>query len=309
MVRLSGKNIIVTGGAGFIGSNLVERLCKDNEVYVIDNLHTGSRTNLKKAMESGNVKFSHMDSGDMSKLKFDADIVYHMGMYSASPMYRKNPELLGEVTCSMIKILEYIRKKDIPLVFASTSSIYNGVKPPHREDANYHVSDYYTEGRIFAERASELYNKLYGSDIAAMRFFSVYGWHEEAKKGYANLVTQFIWDMKKGRSPVIYGDGEQRRDFVFVDDVVEALTLASKISGFGVFNVGYGKNYSLNQMVDILNRKLGKRIKPKYIKMPVKNYVAETLADTNKAHKVLGFKARVGLEKGVSLLLGHSPTR
>ncbi len=303
MVKLEGKKIIVTGGAGFIGSNLVEALSKKNKVYVIDNLHTGSTKNLECANESGNVTFKKMVSGAMGKSNFDADIVFHLGMYSASPMYRKNPGLLGSVASEMINVLEYVRKKDIPLVFASTSSIYNGVKPPHREDAQYTVSDYYTEGRIFCERSSELYNKLYGCNIAAMRFFSVYGYHEEAKRGYANLITQFMWDMEKNRSPVIYGDGTQRRDFVFVTDVVDAVIRASNVRGFNVFNVGTGKNYSLNEMVAILNKKMGKKIKPKYVKIPVKNYVAETLADVSKARKVLGFRAKVNLESGISLLL------
>ena len=302
-MEIKNKKIIVTGGAGFIGSNLVERLCKDNEVCVVDNLYTGSRSNLEEAMKSGNVTFRKADSGDLKKLGFDADIVYHLGMYSASPMYRKNPELLGEVANSMVKILEYVKGSGIPMVFASTSSIYNGVKPPHREDADYKITDYYTEGRIFAERASELYSKMEGCNIAAMRFFSIYGPHEEAKKGYANLISQFIWLMKEGKSPVIYGDGTQKRDFVHVYDVVDALVSASKVRGFEVFNVGYGKSYTINQMTWILNRKLGKEIKPTYIKMPVKNYVMATLADTGKARKMLGFKARISLEKGISMLL------
>ena len=297
------KKIIVTGGAGFIGSNLVERLCRDNKVLVIDNLHTGSERNLEAAMKSGNVTFKKAGSGEVLGLDFDADVVFHLGMYSASPMYRKNPSLLGEVAKDMINVLEYVRARKIPMVFASTSSIYNGLKPPHREDMRYDVTDYYTEGRIFCERASELYSKLYGCDIAAMRFFSVYGWHEDAKKGYANLVTQFMWAMKKNKGPVIYGDGSQRRDFVFVEDVVEALISASSIKGFDIFNVGMGKNYSLNELVSILNRAMGSNIRPEYVKMPISNYVAETLADTGKAEKQLGFRAKIDLEKGISLLL------
>ena len=164
--------------------------------------------------------------------------------------------------------------------------------------------DYYTEGRIFCERISELYNILYGVNVAAMRFFSVYGQHEEAKKEYANLVSQFMWDIRKGRRPIIYGDGSQRRDFVFVSDVVDALIKASKIKGFEVFNIGTGKSYTFNAMVSMLNSKMKKNIKPKYIKMPVKNYVNETLADTRKSQNILDFRARISLNKGIGLLLG-----
>lgn len=303
MARLNGKKIIVTGGAGFIGSNLVEALCRNNTVYVIDNLHTGSRSNLADADRSGNVIFKRADAGDLSKLMFDSDLVYHLGMYSASPMYKKDPVLLGEVTRSMVKVLEYVKEAGIPLIFASTSSIYNGIRPPHRENARYNITDYYTEGRIFGERASELYSKLHGCNIAAMRFFSVYGYHEKAKKGYANLVSQFMWGMQNSERPVVYGDGTQRRDFVFVTDVVDALIRARNVRGFDVFNVGTGKNYSLNEMISLLNSKMETNIKPKYIKMPVKNYVAETLADVSKARRKLGFKAKTTLDRGISLLL------
>ena len=306
MAELRNKNIIVTGGAGFIGSTLVDRLCGQNKVLVIDNMHTGSVSNLADAMGSGNVTLKKASSGSISKLKFDADIVYHFGMYSSAPMYKKDPRLLGEVASDMINVLEYARARKIPIVFASTSSIYNGVKPPHREDAKYRVSDYYTEGRIFAERAAELYNLLYGSNVAAMRFFSVYGPKEEAKKGYANLISQFMWLMEKGRQPVIYGDGTQKRDFVYVDDVIDALIRASAVKGFKVYNVGTGRSYTINRMVEMLNSKLGTRIKPKYVKMPMNNYVMETLADTTKARRELGFSAKVQLDRGISMLIRSS---
>jgi len=135
-----------------------------------------------------------------------------------------------------------------------------------------------------------------------MRFFSVYGKYEKAKGGYANLVTQFLWNIMDKQEPVIYGDGEQRRDFVYVEDLVESLLLASRTKGFEVFNVGYGKNYSLNEMLAMLNGYLGTNVKAKYIKMPVKNYVMETLADTAKSQKILGFKAKTTLEEGIKII-------
>ncbi len=295
------KRIIVTGGAGFIGSNLVERLVADNEVLVIDNLHTGSYENLRE-FESENLKVLTQDAKEINKIQFDADYVFHLGFYSASPMYRDNPFLVPEVIAGMTSVLEYVKERDVPVVFSSTSSIYNGVTPPHREDIIPAVTDLYTEGRIASERLSELFSRLEGGNVAAMRFFSVYGYHEKAKGGYANLATQFLWDMKKGERPVLYGDGEQRRDFIFVTDVVEALIRAADNKGFDVFNVGTGKNYSLNELVDKLNGILGTNIEPKYIDMPVKNYVMETLADTTKAEKKLGFKPKIGLDEGLKLI-------
>ena len=298
---MTDSSIIVTGGAGFIGSNLVEALSKDNSVIVVDNLHTGSRDNISGPVKSG-VKFLKKDARDIGEIKEKVSCIYHLGFYSASPMYRENPHLVAEVIDGMISVLELARKNDCPVVFSSTSSIYNGIKPPHREDVIPGVTDYYTEGRIEAERLSELYYRLYGLNVSAMRFFSVYGFHEDAKHGYANLATQFMKAMIKNEQPVIYGDGTQRRDFVFVTDVVDALLRASTSKGFEVYNVGSGVNYSLNELVDKINKLLGSSISAKYIEMPVKNYVMETLADTTKASRKLGFKARIDLDSGLRTL-------
>lgn len=295
------KRIIVTGGAGFIGSNLVEKLVVDNEVLVIDNFHTGSYENLRE-FESENLKVLNQDAKSINDIDFDADYVFHLGFYSASPMYRDNPFLVSEVVAGMTSVLEYARERGTPVVFSSTSSIYNGVIPPHKEDIIPAVTDLYTEGRIASERLGELFSKLEDGNVAAMRFFSVYGNHEKAKGGYANLATQFLWAMKNGESPVIYGDGEQRRDFVFATDVVDALIRASDNKGFNVYNVGSGKNYSLNELMVKLNSLLGTNIQARYIEMPVKNYVKETLADTSKAEEKLGFKAKIDLDAGLKLI-------
>jgi UDP-glucose 4-epimerase len=135
-----------------------------------------------------------------------------------------------------------------------------------------------------------------------MRFFSIYGYNDVGKGKYANLVTQFMVSLINGEQPIIYGDGEQRRDFVFVTDVVDALLKASNAKGFNIYNVGTGKNYSLNEAVERLKKITGKNIDPKYIKMPVKNYVMTTLADPSKAKREIGFEAKVSLDKGMSLL-------
>lgn len=296
------KNIIITGGAGFIGTNLADSL-KDHNLTIIDNLHTGSEDNLKE-IGVGNL-FKKMDAKEIGDLSVKADKIFHLGFYSASPMYRENPMLVSEVVAGMTAVLEFAVKNSAPVVFSSTSSIYNGIPVPHREDILPNITDFYTEARIASERLAELYSKLFDLNVAAMRFFSVYGYHEKAKGGYANLATQFLWDMLKGESPIIYGDGTQRRDFVFATDVAEALVKASEVNGYDVFNVGYGKNYDLNELVAKLNALLGKNIKPKYIEMPVKNYVMETLADTSKSKERLAFQAKVDLDHGLKKIYDY----
>lgn len=293
------KNIIITGGAGFIGSNLAVAL-KDHNITIIDNLHTGSEENLKATGLMSN--FKNMDAKNIGELSIKADNIYHLGFYSASPMYRENPNLVAEVISGMIGVLEYAKKYGAQVVFSSTSSMYNGIVPPHKENITPGVTDFYTEARISSERLAELYAKLYGVNTAAMRFFSVYGYHEKAKGSYANLATQFLWAMMKNERPVIYGDGKQKRDFVFATDVAEALMKASTVTGFDVFNVGSGRNCDLNELVSRLNRLLGKNIEPEYIEMPVKNYVMETLADTKKAELKIGFKAKIDLEEGLKMI-------
>ena len=298
---MKGKRVLVTGGAGFIGSNLVRALSKDNDVVVLDNLHTGRKDNIEGAIEEGS-EFIKGDAKDIKSLKGDFDRIFHLGIYSASPMYRDNPNLVGEVVHGMTNVLEYCKESKIPLVFASTSSIYNGIEPPHRENVIPRVTDFYTEARIACERLGELYTNLYELNVSAMRFFSIYGYNDVGKGKYANLVTQFMVSLINGEQPIIYGDGEQRRDFVFVTDVVDALLKASNAKGFNIYNVGTGKNYSLNEAVERLKKITGKNIDPKYIKMPVKNYVMTTLADPSKAKREIGFEAKVSLDKGMSLL-------
>ncbi|MFB3765640.1 MAG: NAD-dependent epimerase/dehydratase family protein [Methanotrichaceae archaeon] len=291
---------LVTGGAGFIGSNLVEALVDNYEVTVLDNLHTGSIKNLEKV--GRDIKVIEGSCNDCLSLDLSPDVIFHLGIPSSSPMYKKNPNLCGEAINGMISIMELARRSSSrKVIFASSSSLYSGIPVPHREDAIIQVTDYYTEARLAIERIAELYCKLYGIDYAGMRFFSVYGPHEEAKKSYANMITQFLWGMREGHAPVIFGDGMQTRDFTYVKDVVDALILASK-KGTGIFNVGTGKSYTFNQVVDLLNEMLGKDLRPEYKENPIKNYVMHTLADTAKIN-ALGFKARYSLREGVKELL------
>ena len=293
-------NVLVTGGAGFIGSNLVEALVDEHEVTVLDNFHTGSVDNLAKIKDDVNI--IEGSCNDVLSLDISPEVIFHLGIPSSSPMYKENPFLTGEAINGMIAIMELAKRSESQkVVFAASSSAYNGIATPHREDAEILVTDYYTEARLAIERIAQLYNTLYGIDYAGLRFFSVYGPHEEAKGSFANMVTQFLWEMKKGNAPIIYGDGSQTRDFVFVEDVVRALILGSK-KGTGIFNVGTGVAYSFNDVIEILNAKLGLETKPVYVENPIGNYVAHTQADVSKM-KTLGFNPRYSLEEGIAELV------
>jgi UDP-glucose 4-epimerase len=297
-------SILVTGGAGFIGSNLVEELLEAGEdVVVLDNMHTGSPENLKGL--EGSLKLIHASCNDLSGMDLHPERIYHLGIPSSSPMYKKNPYLVGEAINGFTAVFELARKSGSRVVYASSSSLYNGLLPPHREDMAIRVADYYTEARLAMERMAELYRQLFSIDSVGMRFFSVYGPKETAKKQYANMVTQFLWEMQNKKTPVIFGDGLQTRDFTFVKDVTRALQMAMKSDYHGIVNVGTGKAYTFSQAVEILNACLGMDVKPQYVPNPIKNYVLHTLSDTARSEKVLGFKARYRLEDGVKELIKY----
>jgi UDP-glucose 4-epimerase len=296
--------LLVTGGLGFIGSHIAERLVREgHEVSVIDNMHTGSEENVSSI--KGRIKVVKGDAGELGKLGGRFDAIFHHGIYSSTPMYKADPHLVPKAIESWTSILEYSRKNDCRIVFASTSSLYSGKKPPHREDMDVPVTDFYTEARYSMERLGQLYSDLYSIKVVALRYFSVYGPHEKSKGRYANLISQFLWDMMAGRQPLIFGDGSQKRDFTYIDDVVEANMLALSHGKTDVFNIGTGKNSTLNDVVALLNAKLGTRIAPRYEANKIKNYVFETLADTSKAASVLGFRANVPLEQGVERLIKY----
>jgi len=296
--------ILVTGGA-VIGSNLVEELVKDHSVTVLDNFHTGDYQNLDSVKDQ--ITIINDSCNNLYRLDIpNIDVIYHLGIPSSSPMYKENPFLVGDAINGTINVFEYAKNKNIEkVIFSSSSSLYSGIKPPHREDMNVRVTDYYTEARLTIERIAKLYNVLFGIKSAGLRFFSVYGPHEEYKKVYANIITQFLWDMKKDKSPVIYGDGEQERDFIYVKDVVKAcILMLDKDFEYEIYNVGTDTSYSFNDIVVMLNDVLHKDIRPTYIEMLMSNYVQHTLADITKI-KRLGYRPRYTLGEGINMLVSE----
>ncbi|MBU6998956.1 MAG: NAD-dependent epimerase/dehydratase family protein [Theionarchaea archaeon] len=294
--------VLVTGGCGFIGSHLVETLKSlGYEVLVVDNLHTGTLDNIRGM----DVHFLRRDCGALTAEEVShIDGIVHLGIYSSSPMYRKDPSLVGKAVTDFLNMLALARTLDVRMVWASTSSIYNGNPLPWREDMPILVRDYYSEARYFMERLADLHYDWYKTETVGLRFFSVYGPREEAKGQFANLVSQFLWAMREGNPPIIYGDGTQKRDFTHVHDIVKGILRAfdSHVE-HDVFNLGTGVSCSLNEVVDLINGVMHSDVQPEYVDNPIKGYITETLADITKARTMLDFRADIDLEKGIQTLL------
>ena len=297
--------ILVTGGAGFIGSNLVHDLVEEgHEIIVVDNLSTGSLNNISDIIEK--IKFIEISCSEVLKIKEleGLDEIYHYGIPSTTQLYRDNRSLVGHAVNEFIEILELAKREKCKVIYASSSSVYNGNTPPFHEEMIVHIKDFYTEARYLMERVAKIYYDFYGVCSIGFRFFSVYGPREEAKKTFANLISQFMWDLKAGRSPLIYGDGTQTRDFTFVDDINSGFKLGMKNKiDCDVFNLGTGDCYSLNELVDILNEILEIDIEPVYKENPIQNYVNATLADTSKAKEHLDFEAVITLRDGIKKII------
>ncbi len=301
---MSKKRILVAGGAGFIGSNFANFHKDAYDVVVLDNLMLGDPENLDNGITFIEGNASNM--ADLEKVG-PVDFVLNVAGTSSQPMF--NGENLIDAYYnsfqSFTTTLEWARKNGTKkLLFASTSSLYSNNPGPLTEDQQVIPPNHYAVTKQFYESASRCYNQVYPEmDIIGFRFMSVYGPNEEAKGEYANLISQFIWDIARDKTPLIYGDGEQTRDFTNVADVVQALTLAmetDKKLGFDIFNVGMGNPVSLNEITDAIYKAFGKENTAKHIENPVKEvYIKNQYSDISKITNVLGYAPKVQLEDGV----------
>ncbi len=293
--------VLITGAAGFIGRHLV-RACLAHgwDVIGID-VRTGA--------EDGSeiVRADLLDRPAVARLLRDVDYVFHEGAVSSSPMFEPDPSHGVEVNVmGGLYLLQASAEAEVKrFVYASTSSLYGSLPVPWREEMAIPAPpNAYAASKLAFEYLARVYTLRGELDTIGLRYFSIYGPGEETKGIYANMISQFLWAMRKSERPVIYGDGNQTRDFTHVDDVVRANFLSLETKSMGeVFNVGTGRETSINTMERTLSELLGKRIEPKYVPNPIRNYVYRTFADTSKAAKLLGFKAAISFDEGVADLV------
>lgn len=300
------SRVLITGGLGFIGSNLAGYLLKKGYyITVLDNLMLGKRENVRGIQDNIKIIIGDVrNSKDLEKAK-DVDYIVHLASSSASPMFWDN--LRASVSNNIdgyLSVLEFAKKYRVKKVlYATTSSIYGNNKTPLKEDDMVIPPNFYSVTKLAMEYISEIFSRTYGLECIGFRFMSVYGPGEQSKGRFANLASQFLWQMQKGVRPVIYGDGEQRRDFTNVLDISRAIEMGiscKKKFGAVVFNVGSGKDYSLLELIEIINKVLSKNIKPKLVKNPMKeNYIYTQFADLSKIKRDLGYRPSVSLEEGL----------
>ena len=302
---------LVTGGAGFIGSHIVEKLTAENHyVRVLDNFSSGRVSNLK-----GFINKIDLVRGDICskatcvKATRGIDFVLHQAALRSVPKSMREPYRYNEVNINgTLNMLEASRENKVKrFVLASSSSVYGDVdKFPEKETFVPNPISPYALTKLTGEYYCGIFSAHYKLPTVALRYFNVFGPRQALDDEYAVVVPKFINCMLKNEQPPIYGTGKQSRDFTFVSNVVNAnlKAIRNKSLKFGVFNVASGKDYSVLEMVAILNNILKKNIEPVFLnKRP--GDVFRTSADLSRANKILGFKPNVDFTRGLVITVDY----
>lgn len=301
-MRWSGKKVLITGGAGFIGSHLARDLLKENaEIIILDNFSSGKRENVPS-----NCKVIEADAADkksLDKIK-DIDYAFHFGAPPSVVLFNKNPEVCVHSTvCGFLNILEWGKRIGIKkLIYPSSGSVYGNTSLPQSEDMQPKPANLYGICKLTCELVAKKYSEEVPS--VGLRIFAGYGPGEEHKGDFASVITLFLYSIARGKPPIVYGDGTQSRDFVYIDDVVKSIRASAERNVKNeIINVGSGKAHTFNEVVNLINRLLNKNVKPVYINKPP-NYLENTLADIRKMKQVLNVKP-LDLENGLKEYLTH----
>ncbi len=298
---MDGARVLVTGGAGFIGSNLANALNEHNDVIAVDDGYLGTPANLDESVEY------HDQSVLAEDLPTNVDVVFHLAALSSYAMHEKEPRRGARVNIEgFVNTVDQALEDDCDtVVYASTSSIYGSRTDPSPEDLPVTANTGYEASKLARERYGEYYANHYDLNVAGLRFFSVYQGYggAEAHKGeYANVIAQFADDIANGRSPTLYGDGTQTRDFTHVTDVIRGLELAADHKLTGIYNLGTGEAYSFNTVVELINEELGTDVAPKYVDNPIPSsvYVHDTCADSSKIQAATGWEPQIDFREGIT---------
>lgn len=306
---LSGT-VLVTGGAGFIGSHIAAALTKSGaRVRVIDDLSTGHHENIEEI--GGAVDFVQASLNDEAAVKQaleDVELVFHEAAIPSVPRSVENPRETHEacVNATFSLLLAARNAKVRRVVYAASSSAY-GDQPtlPKSEEMRPDPLSPYAVAKLVGEYYCQVFYRSYGLETVALRYFNVFGPRQDPSSQYSGVISRFISVLMSGETPVIFGDGEQTRDFTFVRNVVDAnLRAAETTKGIGeIINVANGKQITLNELLDTLKRITHRTDAQAEYKEGRTGDVRHSVADISRAREFLGYESRVGLEEGLRLTM------
>jgi len=295
----------VTGGAGFIGSNLADELARDHDVVIIDNFSTGRRENIRHFSGNENVTFIEGSITDLDLLieTFRGlDGIFHQAAIPSVPRSVRDPVSTNEANVTgTLNVL--VAAKDCgvrKVVSASSSSVYGDtpVLPKHEGMVPAPLSPY-AVSKLADEYYGKVFSELYGIQTVFLRYFNVFGPRQDPNSEYAAVIPKFITRLLHGEAPTIYGDGGQTRDFTFVKDVVQANIRAMQSDAQGVYNIACGNRISLNELASILMRLTGFSVAPIYEDARPGD-IRDSLADISRAKEAFGYDPEYSVEEGPS---------
>lgn len=287
--------VLVTGGAGFIGSNLALELERQgNDVTVADNLFSGDKKNISGLKG----KFMQLDVSKPFELKEKFDVIFHQAAIT-DPRFGSDEEMLRSNIDGFKKIIELAVKNNAKLVYASSGSVYGNGTVPMKEEQKKDILSAYAKSKLMMDdMASAYFDKMH---IVGLRYFNVFGPREAHKGKPASMVYHLSQQIKANKNPRIFKWGEQKRDHIYVKDAVDATIMAVKAKKSGVYNVGTGIATTFNDLIKHLNKALGTDLKPEYFDNPYgENYQNNTQADTTNSMKFLGFKSKWKLQDAIN---------
>lgn len=306
--------VLVTGGAGFIGSHLVDALVAEGAtVRVLDDLSTGRRENLARHLRQ--IEFIEGDVCDpetCARAVQGVELIFHQAAIPSVARSVEDPVRSTRVNVQgTVTLLDAARRAGVPrVIYAASSSAYGDTEVlPKVETMTPRPLSPYAISKLAGEHYVTVFGRLYGMKTCSLRYFNVFGPRQDPRSEYAAVIPKFITALLAGEPPTIFGDGEQTRDFCYVDNVVQANLLAAKADIHGeVVNIACGARVSLNQLVELLNEEIGTRIAPRH-GPPRPGDVRHSLADISVARKLLGYEPKFDLRAGLKKTIEYYRSR
>lgn len=286
---MKNKNILITGGAGFIGSHIADALIDDNNITIVDNLSTGNIKNLKTP-DHENLNFIKADicNTNLDDLTSGIDYIFHLAAMASVPLSVEMPRECNEINLNAtVKLLKSAAENGVEkIVFSSSSAVYGENRNmPLKETEMPMPTSPYAASKASCELYLKSFYESYGLNYTALRYFNVFGPKQDKNSQYAAVIPNFISALIEGNQPEIYGDGEQTRDFVYVGDVVKANIAACEADYNGIVNIASGEKLTVNRLYEIVRDTLGSSLEPRYLPERPGD-IKHSLADTTNMEKI-----------------------